>query len=224
MPGSPLRRGALWALTAGAFVADWVAVATSNRPLELVAKPGAMVALGAASIGSGLLQRPWGRAVTTGLAFGLIGDVCLLWGEHEPAFLAGLSSFLVGHLAYVVAFRQMGTHRTWWALGGAAVVAGCAWWSRDALPNLLADGGVAAAAPVAAYMGVIAAMTVSAWATKDPLVAIGSSIFVLSDTVIAVDQFVAPVEHSGLKIMVPYLLGQALVAIGAVRRRAPALP
>lgn len=212
-----LRSTALWALTAGAAVADWVAVATSNRPLELAAKPGAMVALGSAAVSSGLLERPWGRRTLAGLALGLGGDVCLLWGEREPMLLAGLGSFLVGHLWYVGAFRQMGLHRTRWVLPGIAAVAGCLLWSRETIPALLDEGGVAAAAPVAAYMGVIGAMSVAAWATRNPVLGTGASLFVLSDTVIAIDSFVEPVERSGLKIMVPYLLGQALITIGALR-------
>lgn len=218
------RRPALWALTAGAAVADWVAVATANRPLELVAKPGAMVSLISASVSSGLLDKPWGRATLAGLAFGLGGDVCLLWGDREPLFLAGLGSFLIGHLCYIGAFRTMGLRSAAWTLPGLAALAGCLWWSRDTLPTLAADGGVAAAAPVAAYMGVIGAMSLAAWATRNPALGVGASIFVLSDTVIAVDQFVAPVEDAGLKIMVPYLLGQALIAIGSLRHRDRAVP
>ena len=48
----PLRRVAAWTLTAGAFVADWVAVATQDRRLELAAKPAAMPALALASVES----------------------------------------------------------------------------------------------------------------------------------------------------------------------------
>lgn len=214
-----LRSTALWALTGAAAVADWVAVATSNRSVELAAKPGAMVALGSAAVSSGLLDRPWGRRTLTGLAFGLGGDVCLLWGDRQPMFLAGLSSFLVGHLWYVGAFRQMGMHRTAWVVPGAAALAGCFLWSQDMIPALLDEGGVAAAGPVAAYMAAISAMSLAAWSTRNPVIGTGASLFVLSDTVIAVNSFVKPVEDSGLKIMIPYLVGQALITIGALRHR-----
>lgn len=211
-----LRRAAAWTLTAGAFAADWVAVATDRRKLELVAKPAAMPALALASVESGLLEKPWGRQVLAGQAFGLGGDAFLL-RDHERSFLAGLSSFLVGHLAYIDAFRRMGLRRTAWVVPGAVALAGCMWWSRDALPSLWREGGAAAAGPVAGYMGVIGAMSLAAWSTGNPLVGAGASLFVVSDTVIAVNSFVEPVEDSGLKIMVPYLLGQALIAAGAVR-------
>ncbi|GAA3618318.1 hypothetical protein GCM10022199_23480 [Marihabitans asiaticum] len=211
-----VRSAALWALTAGAAAADWVAVATANRRLEVVAKPGAMVALGAAAVSSGLLERPWGRAHLTGLAFGLGGDVLLL-GDGEAFFLAGLSSFLVGHLAYLHGFSRMGMRRSRWVAVGAAALAPSVALSAPALARLWADGGVVAVAPVGAYAGVIAAMSLGAWSTGDRLLGLGSSLFVLSDAVIAVDAFVDPVEQAGLKVMVPYLLAQALMAAAATR-------
>ncbi len=142
----PLRRAAARTLTAGAFVADWVAVATQDRRLELAAKPAAMPALALASVEAGLLDRPWGSRVLAGQAFGLGGDVFLL-RDDELSFLAGLSSFLVGHVGYIEAFRRMGLRRTPWVLPGVAALGWCMWWSRDALPNLWREGGAAPPAP-----------------------------------------------------------------------------
>lgn len=214
-----LRRAAAWTLTAGAFAADWVALATDRRRLELVAKPSAMPAVALASIEAGLLDRPWGRRVLAGQACGLAGDAFLL-RDDERSFLAGLSSFLVGHLGYMDAFRRMGLRRTPWVVPGVAALGWCMWWSRDALPNLWREGGAAAAGPVAAYMGVIGAMSLAAWSTGNPVTGAGTSLFVISDTVIAVNAFVEPLEDAGLKIMVPYLIGQALIAAGAVTHAA----
>lgn len=215
-----LRRTAAWALTAGAFVSDWVAVATERKPLEVAAKPAGMITLATAGLESGMLDRPWGRPLLVGQACGLVGDVMLLDSEDERRFLGGLSSFLVGHVAYMSAFRRMGLHRTLWVAPGVAALAGCLWWSRDTLPRLWDEGGAASAGPVAAYMGVIGAMSLAAWSTRNPVLGAGASLFVLSDTVIAVNTFVDPLDDAGLKVMVPYLLGQALIAVGALRHGA----
>ena len=52
---------------------------------------------------SGALDTVYGRAVLAALALSLIGDVCLL--SHKPRpFLIGLTAFLLGHLAYSIAF------------------------------------------------------------------------------------------------------------------------
>ena len=91
----PIRRAAAWTVTAGAFVADWVAVATQDRRLEIAAKPAAMPALALASAESGLFERPWGRPVLAGQACGLAGDVFLL-NDDERSFLAGLPFELTG--------------------------------------------------------------------------------------------------------------------------------
>lgn len=212
-----LRRAAAWTLAASAFAADWVAVATDRRKLELVAKPAAMPMLALACVEAGLPEKRWGAPVLVGQAFGLGGDVLLL-REDQRSFLAGLSSFLVGHLAYIEAFRRMGLRPTAWVVPGVVALVGCMWWSRQALPCLWREGGAGAAGPVAGYMGVIGAMSLAAWSTGNPLVGAGASLFVVSDTVIAVHSFVEPLDDPGLKIMVPYLLGQALIAAGAVRQ------
>lgn len=213
----PSRCAALWTLTAGAVAADWVAVAARHRRAEVVAKPGAMLALGSAALASGLHERPWGRSVLGGLGLGLVGDVALLRGEQRGYFLGGLTSFLLGHLAYLDATRRMGLHRTAWVLPGGLVLAGCLWSSREVLPALAAEGGLPAAAPVAAYMAVIGATSLAAWSTQDVVLGTGSSLFVLSDTVLARDAFVAPVPAAGVRVMVPYLLAQTLVVVGALR-------
>ncbi|WP_370892456.1 lysoplasmalogenase [Janibacter sp. GXQ6167] len=210
-------RPALWALAAGATVADWVAVTTDNRRLEIIAKPTAMGGLTAATIASGVTDRPGGRAAALGMVGGIGGDTALLWGDRPGLFEAGLGSFLLGHLAYLESFRQRGMRRTAWIVPGAAVLAACVVASRDVVPAAHREGGLAASGPVAAYMGVIGGMSLAAWSTGDPVTGIGSSLFVISDTVLALDRFVAPVPHSGPGVMVPYLLGQALLAIGAVR-------
>lgn len=204
------------ALTAGAFVADWVAVATDRRPVELVAKPASMIALTATAIDAGLLDRPWGRQSLAGMGFGLGGDVALLWGEHEPAFLTGLSSFLAGHLCYIAAFRRIGIAPTPWLVPGALAIAATLAWTWEALPAIARQDGALAAVPVAAYMGVISAMSLAAWGTGDVRAGVGSSLFVLSDAVIAKNAFVAPRRHAGLEIMTTYLLGQSLIASAAV--------
>jgi len=45
------------------------------------------------------------RATQRALALGGVGDVALLGGS-EAAFTAGLVSFLVGHVAWIIALRQ----------------------------------------------------------------------------------------------------------------------
>src|SRR5690606_10762350 len=61
------------------------------------------------------------RHVLLGLVLGALGDVALL-GSTNRAFIAGLTVFLLGHLAYVIAFiHRVGPADTLGAAGALAV-------------------------------------------------------------------------------------------------------
>jgi len=77
---------------------DWAAVAQSNRNLEQVAKP---AALGALIIWAAASPHPSGCLIAA-LVLSLLGDVYLMLPEDR--FVAGLSSFLIAHLAYITCF------------------------------------------------------------------------------------------------------------------------
>src|SRR5205823_5922005 len=93
----------LIATTAVAAVVDWVAVATSRRRLEYVAKPAVMVGL----IAVALTLRPASGAerafFVAALVLGLLSDVFLML--PRDMFLAGLVAALVEHVAYIAGFR-----------------------------------------------------------------------------------------------------------------------
>ena len=132
-----------------------------------------------------------GRWLALALVLGLVGDVLLL--EDTPSrFVGGLAAFLVGHLAYVASFVAVGLDRP--ALGwvGALVLLVALLVGRRILPGAVADGGVVLGIAVGAYMAVIGAMAVTGWATGRPLVGLGASLFVVSDTVLAMGRSCRP--------------------------------
>ena len=59
-------------------------------------------------------------------------------------------------------------------------------------------------------MGVIGVMVVAAWATGHPLVALGATVFMVSDAVLALDRFVRARRFGSLAVMVTYHVGQVL--------------
>ncbi len=208
---------ALTGLVAGL---DWWAVATRRRALEYWAKPAVMlglialaVVLGAGDSAAG--DSAAGRWLLAALVLGAVGDVLLL-GEQPWRFLAGLAAFLVGHLGYVACFLSLGLKRTW--LGGDrwAAPRGEPRGGPALLPNVWREGGPGLAAPVALYMAVIGVMLVTAWATGRLLVGAGAAVFVASDTILALDRFVAQRRWAGLAVMVTYHLGQALIVVGVL--------
>ncbi len=204
-----------WVLAAVLAVLDWYAVATLGRRLEQVAKPATMLALIGAASAMGAAGSPSGRLLVLALGLGLLGDLLLL-GDHPTRFLAGLGAFLVGHLAYVGGFVLLGLDRPWWGLLGVAALAAGSVPVRWVLTAARREGGAALAGPVAAYVLVIGAMTVLAWATGSVPAGIGATVFLASDTILALDRFVAPRRWAGPAVMVTYHLGQALIVLGVL--------
>lgn len=203
----------LWGVTAGVAVTDWWAVAQGHRQLELWAKPATLAALFATTWALGAPETTAGVWLLVALAFGLLGDVMLL-GSSTARFRAGLAAFLVGHLAYVISFLLLSLDKPLWAFIGVATVALALVSSRDVLPSVHRTDGAALTVPVAVYMMVISTMAVAAWATGTWLLGLGATVFVASDTILAVDRFVRPRSWARVAIMVTYHLGQFLIVIG----------
>jgi len=154
--------------------------------------------------------------VLTGLVLGLIGDVCLAL-EGEAAFKAGLASFLLGHVAYVIAFAGLTPPSGWLNPGVLAIcaVSGLVFlWLRPGLGGMLL--------PVLAYVVVITVMLVAAWAavfnhalprTGAWVVFLGAAAFYLSDLFVARDRFKSPGWGNRLIGLPLYYGGQFAIAL-----------
>ena len=87
-----------------------VALVWSERvgsAVRLVAKPLASVCFVGVGLVAGAADTVYGRWVLVALVLSAIGDVALL-GRSSATFLVGLGSFLLGHVAYCVAFVARG--------------------------------------------------------------------------------------------------------------------
>jgi uncharacterized membrane protein YhhN len=183
-----------------------------------VAKPTTLVMLIVAACFADLGDaKPW---VVAALAFGLVGDIALLFTEDGAAdvpFLVGLGSFLLGHLAYLAAFTRHGLHGLH-MIAGALVVAGAV---ALALPRVLggarASGGPPLAAVVTGYAAVLGAMTVLGFGTAAILTALGALLFLGSDLVLAWSRFVQPLLRGPVIVVVTYHLAQLFIVVGLIR-------
>ncbi|MBN1286050.1 MAG: lysoplasmalogenase [Anaerolineae bacterium] len=155
-----------------------------------------------------------------GLVLCFFGDVFLI--APEPRwFLAGLVTFLLGHVAYIVAFNGLVLVTTLNVVVIALIVlvsVGLFLYFRPHLGTMLA--------PVVAYIVVITIMLLSAWAvffggaeaglpdTFRYLVAFGATAFYLSDITVARDRFMPDVGFLNRAIGLPlYYVGQFLLAL-----------
>jgi uncharacterized membrane protein YhhN len=199
-------------------VPDWAAVGYRLFRIEYVLKPATLALLIAAAASADIgVTKPW---LVAGLAFGLAGDIGLMLsheGRTDPPFIAGLSSFLIGHVCYIIGFLHLPV-RLIDLLAGALVAGGIA---SIVLPQVLrgaaGSAGRLLAGIVAGYATVLAWMTVTAVGTGIVLTAIGGVLFMASDTLIARQRFVALVRHGDLLVIVSYHLAQFLIVLGLIR-------
>ena len=205
-------------LVAAAIVAvgDWAAVELRLFHIEYVLKPLTLALLVAAAAGADLGDpKPW---VVAALVLGLLGEVGLMLsdGTADVPFLGGLGSFLFGHVCYVIAFVIAGV-RGLDLLAGLLIAAGIA---ALALPPVLRGAARTAGRPfaglVAGYAVFLAAMTTLAVGTAQLAIAAGGALFLVSDTLIARQRFVARLPHGDLAVIVTYHLAQALILIGLI--------
>ena len=70
---------------------------------------------------------------------------------------------------------------------------------------------------VSVYILLILAMCILAWMQKNPFYAIGAWLFVFSDTILAWNKFVSPIDSASYLIMVPYYLGQWVLFVQSIR-------
>jgi uncharacterized membrane protein YhhN len=193
-----------------AAVGDWVAVGTRARRLEYLCKPAATASL----IGVAATLDPSSgarrTAVVVALVFSLAGDVFLML--PRDLFVAGLGSFLLAHVAYVVGFRLDAGPASELVLPAVAVLVVIAAIGRPVLRGVR-QTDPAMAAPVAAYISVIAAMVTTALASGDALAGVGAVVFMASDSLIAWNRFVRPLSWAPVAIMVTYHLGQAGIVL-----------
>ncbi len=210
--------GLAWLLlvAAGATAAvDWWAVATDRRGVEYLCKPLTLLLL----VGVALALHPADGAVrawfVAGLLLSLAGDVFLM--VPADLFVAGLGSFLLGHLAYVVGLVQYQDSVPGLVLGAVVVLAGMATLGRRVRTAVRRGGDAALAGPVTAYMTVISAMVLAAFGSGVPFMVGGALLFYASDATLAWNRFVH--EHPGgrLAVMVTYHLGQAGLVLGLLR-------
>ncbi|MBV8979671.1 MAG: lysoplasmalogenase [Acidimicrobiia bacterium] len=189
-------------------------MARSNKRVEYVCKPAVMVAL----IVVALVLHPThgGRRdwFVAALVLSMLGDIFLML--PRDLFVAGLASFLLAHLAYVVGFRQHGGSAVAWALAAAAVVVVDATLARPVL-GAVRRRHAELLVPVVAYLVVISAMASAALATGIALAIAGAVLFIASDTLIAWNRFVGARPWMPLAIIVTYHVGQSGLVLSLAR-------
>lgn len=172
------------------------------------------------------------RLVLAGLIFSIGGDTLLMFVENGPKderfFLLGLGSFLIAQLCYLAGFVSFpGANRK-------GLVIQKPLWAIPFMVYLLAFMGLLwpnipgpMRIPVGIYSLAIVGMATAAYNLRSLLsqkvfmgLMAGVLLFVLSDSLIALDRFMADsfaIPNPRISIMFTYLLGQYFIASRAAR-------
>ncbi|ELP68160.1 lysoplasmalogenase [Streptomyces turgidiscabies] len=204
---------AAFALTAAV---DLISLAAGSDTGHALAKPFLMPLLAAHAH---LRGAP--RLLLAALLLGGAGDVLLL-SDADPAFLAGMACFAVGHVCYLALFRTYGNQDSTPNATPRARAAR----SRLAVAYALALGGTLAVLwpglpaelriPVAGYSLLLTAMAYRATALG-LLAGTGGALFLLSDTLIATGVADLPqLPAPDFWIMLTYVAAQWLLTGGVL--------
>ena len=163
--------------------------------------------------------------IMAALVFCWLGDVLLL-GEGELYFMGGLVAFLIGHVFYIVAYRQ---HR----LDDSKNELMTTQKMRYSFPVVLAATGLLVILfpklgglkiPVTVYALVLMIMVMTAifrYGRTAPksfwMVLSGAAFFMLSDSLLAINKFYMPLPWSGIWVMSTYIAAQYLIVSGILK-------
>lgn len=162
--------------------------------------------------------------IIAALIFSWLGDITLqLTPFGESYFLLGLGSFLVAQLIYMMAFLNTpGKNTLFFRKIYLLVPVALYGWG---ILCLLSDGLGDMKLPVTVYTVVILSMLLAAINREKKvnrqsfqMVLAGAILFVLSDSLIAINKFIQPFELARIAIMSAYITAQYLIALGCTRQ------
>jgi len=156
------------------------------------------------------------------LFFSWVGDILLIFdARNELFFLAGLSSFLVAHLFYIAFFYRIQMREKIRSNGWLMVIVAVYYTS---LILLLADKLGDKEWPVRIYGIVISFMLLLALHLSrlrdrraSGMMVAGAVLFVISDSLLAINKFLVAFEAAGMLVMLSYAFAQWLIAMGAAQ-------
>jgi len=204
-----------------AAIADIYAIISGNEIVETYAKPMLLTLLAVVYLVSANKPMFW---YVLGMFFCFIGDVLLMF-KGANFFMYGLAAFLLGHIVYIKITASF-------------------------LPKDLTVKMITSAFPFVVFFGVLMyliypnlnemlipvvvyGVTISTFgsvaflnyrsekSTENGWLFIGAILFILSDSLIALNKFYEPNELYGVTIMITYILAQFLICKAMIVKSIP---
>ncbi|MBB4802972.1 putative membrane protein YhhN [Flavobacterium nitrogenifigens] len=168
---------------------------------------------------------PTQNTLLAALFFSWVGDVILLFTDlGEIYFILGLVAFLTAHILYCILFNKQNRirkkqNKSLFIIGSILIALYLIGMVSFLMPHL-GDLEI----PVSVYASIISIMLLFAvngllvWEKPGNfLVFLGAFFFVVSDSILAVNKFYAPIPKSSFFIMLTYLLAQYLIVLGILK-------
>lgn len=160
------------------------------------------------------------RLLALALALCTLGDILL---DLDPRLFAfGLGAFLLAHIIYVVLFgrsRATGMPADPLRIAAVLLILACS----AALSVWIVPSVGPLAVPVVLYICALTAMVSTAILArfKQPWVAVGAVLFLISDSLLAINKFKTAIPLRDFLVWTTYYLGQCGIALGFLASRTP---
>jgi uncharacterized membrane protein YhhN len=193
---------------------DLFAIYYSNEAIRYISKPLLMLLLAAYFISNTEIfvsvLKKW---IIPALLFSWAGDVLLMFESFD--------AFLIAHVFYILffenIFRNENLKKNYWLF--IPVLVYYVWFVYLLSPHLgEMKLPVRVYGVVISYMLIQALQVVKIKNTKAALLMIsGAVLFIISDSILAINKFYTRFELAGIAIMTTYGIAQLLITLGAVR-------
>lgn len=155
------------------------------------------------------LPKIYKTLIISGLFVCMLADGLIYW------FIVGLITFLIGHIIYIFAFRKIKKHSIpKWAAALLLIyglimtiwLAGTLWSEKETI----------LAVAVVLYIAVILTMGWNAFQTGNKFAIIGATLFIFSDSILAINKFIIDVPYEHALVMLSYYGAQFLFAFSII--------
>lgn len=158
------------------------------------------------------------------LAFSWFGDILLLVDKQTKSlFIYGLIAFLIAHVFYIFYFLKIRKINKIKNFPNALIFFAIAAYTL-ALFGFIAPNVKNLLVPVGIYALVISTMLAASIAAFDfgkqnfgKIVVAGTLLFIVSDSILAINRFAAPFEYAPVFVMLTYAVAQLLITEGSLR-------
>jgi len=204
---------------------DLIALASGMQSIHFWTKPLLMPVLGLYVYLklSGNPSSLW-LLTLSGILLAWAGDVFLLFEYKNPSFfLFGLASFLGTHICYIFVFRKLiEPFSGWWLKNSWLWLAVVGY--GITLVYILWNNLGAMKIPVMVYASCISIMVILSLRLQTGMkkqvwiyFSLGAFLFIISDSILALNKFLQPVDFAAPAIMLTYGLAQYLISAGTVK-------